>query len=376
MIYLDNAATTPVLPEVKAAMDPHLGEAFGNASSLHAAGRRARKALEDAREGIAACLGADPKGLHFTSCATESNNLALMGTAEALREKGDHVITSAIEHPSVMATCKRLETRGFRVTRLPVDAHGLVDPGEAARAVTPQTILASIMWVNNEVGTAQPIKELRKAFGKVLFHTDAAQAVGKVPVSVASVDLLTVAAHKFHGPKGIGALWVRRGTPIAAQLTGGGQEFELRPGTENVAGIAGMAKAIRIAFGGLEVNARRMETLRARLLAGLQALGGVKVHGPSERRSPHVLCVSIEGVEGEAAVLALDAEGVCVSTGSACASGSHEASPVLRAMGVPPEVIRGSVRFGLSSLTTEGEIEAALAAVRRVVTRLRGLSGP
>jgi cysteine desulfurase len=255
-----------------------------------------------------------------------------------------------------------------------VDAHGLVDPGEAARAVTPRTILASIMWVNNEVGTAQPIEELRGSFGKVLFHTDAAQAVGKVPVSVASVDLLTVAAHKFHGPKGIGALWVRRGTPVAAQLTGGGQEFELRPGTENVAGIAGMAKAMRLACDGLEVNARRMETLRVRLLAGLQALGGVKVHGSFERRSPHVLCVSLEGVEGEAVVLALDAEGVCVSTGSACASGSHEASPVLRAMGVPPEVIRGSVRFGLSSLTTEGEIEAALAAVGRVVARLRGLS--
>lgn len=373
MIYLDNAATTPILPDVKAAMEPHLGEAFGNASSLHAAGRRARRELESAREGIASCLGADPKGLCFTSCATESNTLALVGTAEALREKGDHLITSAIEHPSVMATCRRLEARGFRVTRLPVDGRGRVDPVEAARAVTPRTILVSIMWVNNEVGVVQPIAELRRAIGKVLFHSDAAQAVGKVPVNVDAVDLLTVAAHKFHGPKGVGALWVRPGTPVAAQLAGGGQEFALRAGTENIAGIAGMAEAVRLACNGLEANARRMEALRARLLAGLRELGGVEVHGPPEWRSPHILCVSLEKVEGEAAVLALDAEGVCVSTGSACASGSHEASPVLTAMGVPPEAIRGSVRFGLSSLTTEEEIDTALAAVRRVVKRLRGM---
>lgn len=374
MIYLDNAASTRMLPEVRSAMEPFLGEACGNASSLHAAGRAARKAVEDAREAVASCLGADPKGVLFTSGATESNNLAVAGVAEALRGKGDHVVASAVEHPCVLESCARLEKRGFRVTRLPVDAHGIVDPAEVARAVTPRTILISVMWVNNEVGTIQPMAEIRAAAKGVLLHTDAAQAVGKVPVGVAGIDLLTFSGHKLHGPKGTGGLWVRKGAPLAPLLVGGGQEFERRAGTENVAGIVGLAAAMRIACRDLEANARRMAALRDRLEAGLVAIGDVRVHGLAAPRAPHLSNVSFEHVDGEAVILSLDAEGVCVSSGSACAAMSLEPSHVLKAMGVPHDMARGSVRFSLSALTTGEEIDGALRVIPRVIDRLRKIS--
>lgn len=374
MIYLDNAASTRMLPEVKAAMEPFLGAEFGNASSIHAAGRRARKAVEDAREKVATLLGGDPKEVLFTSCATESNNLALAGAAEALRSRGDHVVTSAIEHPCVLEAGARLEQAGVRVTRVPADSRGLIDPSQVARAVSPRTVLVSVMWVNNEVGTVQPVGEIRAACRGAVFHSDAAQAVGKVPVSVRDVDLLTISGHKMHGPKGVGALWVRKGTPLSAQLVGGGQEFERRAGTENVAGIVGLAAAMERAVRGLEANARRVAALRDRLERGLLSVPGARLNGDPARRAPHLSNVAFEHVDGEAVILSLDAEGVCVSSGSACASMSLEPSHVLRAMGLPPDLARGSVRFSLSALTTDEEVDRALAVVPPVVERLRKIS--
>jgi cysteine desulfurase len=355
MIYLDNAATTRVKPEVRAAMEPFLDLYYGNPSSLHAAGRRARRALEDARETVAACLGGDPKEIVFTSGATESNALAIAGAAEALRGRGDHLVTSAIEHPSVLETFARLEKQGWRATRVGVDDAGLVDPARVAAAVTPKTVLVSIMTVNNEVGSVQPIAEIRKAVPGVVLHTDAAQAFGKVPVSVQDVDLLTISAHKMHGPKGVGGLWIRKGTPFAAQMMGGGQEFDRRAGTENVAGAIGLAIVMSAA-----TDPAPMAVLRDRLQRGLQMLGGVKV--------------SFHGVDGEAAILAMDAAGLCVSSGSACASGSTKPSHVLQAMGLPSDVSKSSVRFSLSSLTTAEEIDVALDTAARVIDRLRKIS--
>ncbi|HLY12318.1 MAG TPA: cysteine desulfurase family protein [Planctomycetota bacterium] len=374
MIYLDNAATTRMKPEVRAAMEPFLDRDYGNASSLHAAGRRARRALEDARETVAACLGADPKEIVFTSGATESNALSILGTAEALRSRGDHLVTSEIEHPSVLEAVARLEGQGWRVTRVPVDAEGLVDPVRVATAITPRTVFLSIMSLNNEVGSMQPMAELRKTAKGLVFHTDAAQAVGKIPVQVGNVDLLTFSAHKMHGPKGVGGLWIRKGTPLTPQLRGGAQEFETRAGTENVAGIVGLATAMKLACADRAADAGRMERLRERLREGLEGLGGARVSGPETRRSPHILNIAFEGVDGEAAILSMDAAGVCVSSGSACASLSRQPSHVLKAMGVPDDVARGSLRFSLSSLTTSEDIDAALAAVPAVIRRLRKIS--
>ena len=367
MIYLDSAASTRLHPEAGTAMAACFSEAWGNPSSPHAAGRLARKRVEDARDAVAAGLGADPKEVVFTSGATESNNQAIAGVAEALRARGDHVVTSAIEHPCVLESCARLERRGFRVTRIPVGRDGRIDPQEVARAVTPRTILVSIQWANHEVGTVQPIREIREAARGAVFHVDAAQAVGKVPVDLGSCDLLTFSGHKVHGPSGTGGLWVRRGTPLAPLLVGGGQEFERRAGTENVAGIVGLAAAVTIALRDLEPNARRMESLRARLLG----LPGSRVNGHPGHRTPHLLNATFEGVDGEAAIVALDAEGVCVSSGSACASLSREPSPVLRAMGLSIEEARSSLRFSVSALSTEAEIDRALEIVPRVLGRLR-----
>lgn len=372
--YLDNAATTRLHPEVHAAMEPALRDFFGNPSSIHAAGRAARRIVEDARERIAACLGCDPGEVVFTSCATEANNLALFGACDALRARGDHVVTSAVEHPSVLEACARLEARGFRVTRVPVDADGRIEAGAVGAALTERTVLVSVMAANNEVGTVQPIAGIARAKGHALLHTDAAQAMGKIPVGPEGVDLLTFSAHKIHGPKGIGGLFVRKGTPLFAQIVGGGQEFERRAGTENVALIAGFACALDRALRGREKNAARMEALRARLKTGLAALPDARENGHPSERLPSILNVSFEGVEGEAAVLALDAEGVCVSTGSACASMSLEPSPVLRAMGLSAETVRASVRFSVAADTGDEEIALAIEKVPKVVERLRRIS--
>jgi cysteine desulfurase len=378
MIYLDSAATTPLLPDVRRAMEPYLDGEYGNASSSHGAGRRARRAIEDAREAVAAALGGRPREIVFTSGATESNHLALVGLAEASRSRGDHIVTTAVEHPSVLETCARLRSRGFRVTEVPVDPGARVRPSDVAGAVTPETILVSVMWVNNEVGTEQPIAELRSAIDRsVPLHADAAQALGKVAVQVRDVDLLSFSAHKMHGPKGVGGLWVRPGIALAPVILGGGQEFERRAGTENVAGIAGLARAIGLSCGNLGPNRRRMEALRERLREGLVALGGIRVNGDPEHRAPHILSLTLDGVESEALLLALDAEGICVSSGSACASLSLEPSHVLGAMGRSEEEARRSVRLSVSALTTELEIEETLRRVPAVLARLgRAATGP
>jgi cysteine desulfurase len=374
MIYLDNAATTRMRPEVRAAMEPFLDGAYGNPSSIHGEGRKARRALEDARESVARHLDADPKEIVFTSGATEANNLVLTGIAEALRPRGNHLITTSIEHPSILEPAARLEKQGWRVTRLPVDADGLVDPADVARAITPQTSLMSIMSVNNEVGTLQPLELIRKAAPGVVIHCDAAQGFRTVALQAPSLDLITLSAHKIHGPKGIGALRIRKGLPIDPQLLGGGQEFERRAGTENVAAIVGLAAAMKLAFADRLLDLSRMERLRLKLKAGLERLGGARVFGPEQRRSPHILNIAFDGVDGEAAILSLDAAGVCISSGSACSSLSRQQSHVLKAMGVPADVSRSSLRFSLSSLTTEEDIDGALSATAAVIERLRKIS--
>ncbi len=362
MIYLDHAASTPLRPEVKAAMDPWLGPEGGNPSSLHAAGRRARRAVEDARERAAVRLGIDPKELVFTSGATESNTLAVLGAAEALKDRGDHVVTTAIEHPCVLEAFRKLERSGFRVTRVAPGPDGVVSAASLAASVTPRTVLVSVMAVNNETGAIQPLAELRRVLpAGPLLHTDAAQAVGKLPFDASVADLVAFSAHKMHGPQGVGALRVRKGTPLAPLFGGGGQEFERRAGTENVAGIVGLAEALALAA---------PATLALRLERGLLAIPGAALNGPAVR-APHLVNVAFEGVDGEAAVLALDAEGVCVSSGSACASGGTEPSHVLLAMGQSKARAKSGIRFSLSPYTTEAEVDGAVQAARRVVERLR-----
>ena len=366
MIYLDAAASTPLRPEVRDVMEPWLADAGGNPSSLHAPGRRARKAIEDAREQVAAALGADPREIAFTSGATESNTWAVLGIG------GRHVVTTAVEHPSVLEACAAAERRGVRVTRVGVSSDGLVDPAAVASAVGPDTALVSVQAVNNETGAVQPVEEIRRRLpAAVVFHVDAAQALGKVPFDARIADLVTFSAHKVHGPKGVGGLLVRRRVALAPLLAGGGQELGRRAGTENVAGIVGLAEAVDLAVRELPEAGPRAAALRDRLEAALLAVGGAALNGPKERRAPHVLNVSFDGVDGETAVLALDAEGVAASSGSACASGGTEPSHVLLAMGLPRARAKGGIRFSVSARTADRDVEEAAGIVPRVVERLR-----
>jgi cysteine desulfurase len=345
MIYLDHGASTRILPEVRRAMEPHLDAVYANPSSPHAAGREARKALEDARAKLAAAVGRDPKEVVFTSGATEANHLALRGAAA--------VAVGAAEHPSVYAAVK-----GIPTTTIPVDRAGRIDPASA-----PASPWLSVSAVNHETGTIQPVGALK---GKGIVHTDAAQALGKIPLPEA--DLLTLSAHKIHGPKGIGALVVRRGVDLRPMLGGGGQEFQRRAGTENVAAALGFAEAAAIAVRDLGANAARMGDLRERLRKGLEAAGGLQVLGGG---APHLLCASFEGVDAEPLVLALDREGICVSFGSACASLARERSATLAAMGVPEAVARGALRFSVSILNTDEEMDRAAAATASALKRMR-----
>ncbi len=355
MIYLDNAASTRMLPEVRRAMEPALDAVYGNPSSPHQAGREARRMLEDARAKLAAALGADPREVVFTSGATEANHLALLGAAG----RGP-VAVSAVEHPCVRAAALRLEKAGVAVTRLGVDRDGRVEAAKLPAGLS----LVSVMTVNNETGTIQPLGELQ---GRGLLHTDAAQALGKVPLPRA--DLLTISGHKIHGPKGIGALIARRGLKLEAQLGGGGQEFERRSGTEFVAGAVGLAEAASIAVRTQAATAARLGEYRARLADALAAAGGRHVFGGG---APQILCAAFEGVDAEPLIMALDAEGVCISSGSACASLARERSVVLEAMGVPEALARGAVRFSLSVLTTSEELDQAAERTVALVRRLRG----
>ncbi len=374
-VYLDYNATTPIDPDVAAAMHPFFAERFGNASSLHAAGRRARAALESARRAILATLG-DPSGqLVFTSGGTEADNLALLGAAEARQAEGRHVIVSAIEHHAVLHAADVLARRGWTVTRVPVTSEGLVDLDALRRALVPGTTLVSVMHANNEVGTLQPIAEiavLAHAAGAWL-HTDAVQSFGKVPVSVRAlgVDLLSLSAHKLYGPKGAGALYLRRGVTVAPQHVGGPHEHGLRAGTEAVAPCVGMARAVGLAVERLPAWAG-VARLRDALVAGLQQrVPDVALNGSPTARVANTANVSFLGCEGEPLLIALDLEGIGVSTGAACSSGSTEPSHVLIAMGLPAQQIHGSIRFSLGLSTTEDEIHYVLDRLPAVVTRLR-----
>ncbi len=366
MIYLDSAATTRLLPEVKSAMD---AAAPGNPSSIHAAGRAARRQVEDARDAIARVIGVDSKEVIFTSGATEANNLAILGTVE----RGAHVVATAVEHPSVLEACGALD--GCELTRVGVDGEGRVRPADIERAITNRTGLICVMLGNNEVGTIQPVEEIA-AIAKarrVLMHVDAAQACGKMKLRMIG-DLFTLSAHKMHGPPGVGALVVRRGTRLRPRLFGGGQEFERRAGTENVAGILGLAKAAELAERDMDSRTVHLANLSRRMSAGIRAMAGSRLHSPVAGALPHIVNASFGGVDGEAAIIALDAEGVCASSGSACASQSLEPSHVLQAMGLPADVARGSLRFSFGVETTEADIDSALAVLGRVIGRLRRIS--
>ena len=369
MIYLDNASTTRLRPEAREALR---SAPYANPSSIHAAGRAARKAIEDARETLADLYGGDPKGLTFTSGATESDNLALFGAAEALRARGNHLVVSSVEHPAVLETAAELAKGGFEVSHAPVDGDGRVDVAALERLLTPRTILVSLMAANNEVGTIQPVAEVASLCRarRIVFHSDAAQAAGKVALKF-EADLVTLSSHKLHGPRGAGALYVRPGTPLAPRQVGGGQEFERRAGTENVEAILGFAAAAKAMESDRRETTARVERLRARLESGLRAASPMRVNG---RGLPHILSVTFPGCDGEAMVIALDAKGLCVSSGSACASQSMVPSHVLLAMGRSAEETRATVRFSLGWDSTEADVDGAAALVPSVVARLRAIA--
>ena len=379
--YFDHNATTPPDPAVIEAVARALTEDFGNASSVHHFGQRAKALLDEARTSIGDLVGGEPAEIVFTSGGTESDNLALRGAAEAAEAGGvatgrRHLITSSIEHEAVLNTVKALCRRGWTSTLLPVDATGIVSPASLAAAITRETALVSVMHANNEIGTIQPIADLAAiahAHG-ALFHTDAVQSVAKIPVDVRTlgIDLLSLSAHKFNGPKGAGALWIRRGTRLVSTMTGGRHERNRRGGTENVPGIAGMGVAARLGRGKLATDAARIAALRDRLERGvLDAVPGTIVNGALTMRVPNTTNISFDGVEAESLLIALDLEGFAVSTGSACSSGTLEPSHVLRAMGLPSHRTQNSIRFSLGAGNTEAQVEALLAKLPAVVEKLR-----
>ncbi len=378
-IYMDNAATTAICPEALAAMLPCFGEHFGNASSIHGTGRDARKVLEDARRTVADVLGAKPAEIYFTSGGSESDNWAIKGAAFANRKKGNHIITSQIEHHAVLHTCQWLEKQGFEVTYLPVDEYGLVNPRDVEAAITDKTILISIMAANNEIGTIEPIPEIGQIAHehKIIFHCDAVQAVGAIPVNVDAwhVDMLSLSGHKFHGPKGVGALYIRTGTKVDQFLHGGAQERGRRATTENVPGIVGMAAALAKAAANLEENGVRLTYLRDKLIKGiLDAVPYARLNGHSLKRLPGNVNVSIQYIEGEALLLRLDLAGIAASSGSACTSGSLDPSHVLLAIGLPHEVAHGSLRLSLTDSNTEEEVDEVLRVLPKIVENLRAMS--
>ena len=378
-IYLDNAATTAVSPEVLTAMLPYFTECYGNPSSIHSTGRDAHKAVDAARRQVAAAINADPAEIYFTAGGSESDNWAIKGTAFAKRDKGNHIITTAIEHHAVLHTCQWLEKQGFEVTYLPVDENGLVSVEDVEKAITDKTILISIMAANNEIGTIEPIAEigaLARSKG-ILFHTDAVQAVGAIPLDVKAmnIDMLSMSGHKFHGPKGIGALYVRKGVRLDTLIAGGAQERGKRAGTENLPGIVGIGKAIEIATRDMEANAERMTRLRDKLIHGiLEEIPDVRLNGHPTRRLPNNVNVSVRYIEGEALLLRLDLAGIAGSSGSACTSGSLDPSHVLLAIGLPHEIAHGSLRLSLGTDTTEAEIDEVLDKLPGIVKNLRDMS--
>ncbi len=379
-IYLDNAATTTLAPEVLEAMVHAMRELPGNPSSIHGPGREARRAVDRARRQIADAIGATPPEIYFTSGGSESDNWALKGAAFAGRERGRHLIISSVEHHAILHTCDWLKKQGFEITRLPVDHEGRVSPKEVEEAITPGTILISVMMANNEIGTMEPVEEIgrtARAHG-IPFHTDAVQAAGAIPIDVRGIhaDMLSLSAHKFHGPKGVGILYVRDGIRLESLVHGGAQERGLRAGTENVPGIVGAGMAMSRAVSRMAENTARILQLRKRLSEGLlEAIPGACLNGPEKDRLPNNCHLSIPGVDGEALLLRLDLEGIAASGGSACTSGSLESSHVLRAIGQREELAKGSIRLTLSDETTEAEIDEVLRVLPAIVADLRALRG-
>ncbi|MEN6290833.1 MAG: cysteine desulfurase NifS [Methanobacterium sp.] len=378
-MYMDHSATSPVDPEVFEVMKPYFVDNFGNASTLYSLGRDARKAMEAAREQVASLIGAKPEEVIFTSGGTESDNIAIKGTAYRLKNKGNHIITSAIEHPAVRETCKYLEKNGFEVTYLPVYEEGIVRVSDLEDAITDKTILITTMHANNEIGTIQPISEIGKIAreNKIYFHTDAVQTVGKIPVNVEemNVDMLSLSAHKVYGPKGIGALYVKKGVRLEPIIHGGGHEKGLRPGTENVSGIVGLGKACELAEKNLLDDAKYITNLRDKLIDGiLDSVEQSYLDGHRTKRLPNNVNLRFTGIEGESLVLHLDSKGVAASTGSACSSKSLEPSHVLLALGLEHVEAHGSLRLTLGKENTEEEVDYVITAVKEVVETLRKLS--
>ena len=378
-IYLDNAATTRVRPEVAEAVLPAMTETYGNASSVHSFGREAKKAMEKARAQVAAAIGAKKEEIYFTAGGSEADNWAIKGAAHALRRKGLHIITTAIEHHAVLHTCQALEKEGFEVTYLPVDEYGLVTPEQVEAAIRPDTILVTIMAANNEIGTIEPIAEIGAVCRahKVLFHTDAVQAVGHMPLDVAAmqIDMLSLSGHKFYAPKGVGALYIRTGVRIENLIEGGAQERNRRAGTENVPAIVGMGKAIELITAEMAEENARISGLRDRLIAGiLDAIPESRLNGHPTKRLPGNVNVSIRYIEGEALLLSLDMAGIAASSGSACTSGSLDPSHVLLAIGLPHEIAHGSLRLTIGRDNTQDEIDRVLEELPKIVSRLRAMS--
>ncbi len=379
-VYADNSATTKLSPKVLEAMTPYLTEVYGNPSSLYKIGAEAKTALENARKGIADLIGASrPDEIYFTSGGSESDNWAIKGVCRFLKSKGKtHIITSKFEHHAVLHTCAALEKEGFTVTYLDVYENGIVKPEDVKNAITDKTALVTIMYANNEIGTIQPIAEIGKICreAKVLFHTDAVQAIGNVPINVEeqNIDLLSLTAHKFHGPKGCGALYIRKGVRLNNIIDGGAQERGRRAGTENVAGVVGMHKALELAIETMEERGKRLTAMRNRLIDGLLKIERSRLNGDREKRLPGNVNMCFEGIEGESLLLRLDLNGVSASSGSACTSGSLDPSHVLLAIGLPHEVAHGSMRLSFSDDNTEEDIDYILEVVPKIVDYLRSFS--
>jgi len=378
-IYMDYAATTPMLPEVAGAMQPYFSQKFGNPSSIHSMGQEAADAVEAARLQVAALIACKPEDIVFTGGGTEADNHAIKGVCLAGRERGNHIITTAIEHHAVLYTCNFMKNLGFDVTVVPVDKYGLVDPGDIKKAITPKTLLVSVMHANNEVGAIQPIEDIGRVTrdAGLYFHVDAVQTAGHLPIDVdrMGIDLLSASAHKLYGPKGVGMLYIRPGTRIVPLLHGGEQENGRRAGTENVAGIAGFGKAAGIALAEMEKESDRLTGYRDRLIDSV--LGRVAdsfLNGHRTSRLPNNTNFSFDFIEGESILMYLDADGICASTGSACSSASSEPSHVLMALGIPVERARGSVRFTIGRWTSTEDIDRVVEALPRIVEKLRAMS--
>ena len=378
-VYLDNAATTALSPKVLEKMMPYLTDIYGNASSPHSFGQTARIGVEHAREQVDRAINADPSEIVFTGCGTESDNTVLFGVAERYAKKGDHIITTNVEHHAILHSCAALEKKGIKVTYLPVDKDGLVTPEQVRDAITDKTILVSVMFANNEVGTIMPIPEIAAVCHEkgVLFHTDAVQAAGHIPIDVKAmgIDMLSISGHKFHGPKGVGVLYERKGIRLPSYIIGGEQEKGRRAGTENVAGIVGLGEALELAVTNMSETSARMTRMRDRLIEGIEAtIPEVKLNGHRTKRLPNNVNFSIKYIEGESILLMLDMAGIAASSGSACTSGSLDPSHVLLALGLTHEVAHGSVRMTLGDDTTDEDIDYVLETLPKVAHRLRAMS--